>query len=107
MQFPLSRRTGLILAAVYLVVVFGLDFLSAEHGMDAASVVVSVITFPAGTLTTVVFLLLAVVFGFDGYSPGPDTYAPSVHAVAGIVEVILVWAVLRAAVRRRSRTTAP
>ncbi|MFL6001091.1 MAG: hypothetical protein ACJ736_43575 [Streptomyces sp.] len=47
-------------------------------------------------MTTVVFLLAAVVFGIDDYSPGPDTYVPSVHAIAGIVQVLLIWLVLRA-----------
>ncbi|WP_405817622.1 hypothetical protein OG241_23645 [Streptomyces sp. NBC_01390] len=102
MKFALSRRAGLLIALVYLVVVFGLDYLSVERGVDAAAVAVSVITFPSGFLTTIVFLLLAVAFGFDDYSPGPDSYAPSVYAVAGIVQVLLAWLVLRA-VRKKAR----
>ena len=90
-----SRRTAAVLALVYLAVVFGLDYLSVEHGLDAATAAVTVLTFPSGVLTTVLFLLGAVTLGLDDQSPGPDTYAPSVHAVAGIVQVALVWLVLR------------
>ncbi|MFJ2115002.1 MULTISPECIES: hypothetical protein [unclassified Streptomyces] len=103
MKIPrLSRRAGLLIALAYLVVVFGLDYLSVERGVDAAAVAVSVITFPSGFLTTIVFLLLAVAFGFDEYSPGADSYAPSVHAVAGIVQVLLAWLVLRI-LKKRTR----
>ncbi|MFJ6392529.1 hypothetical protein ACIQJT_33580 [Streptomyces sp. NPDC091972] len=88
------------LALAYLAVVFGLDWLSVEQGRDAAAIVLSVITFPSGVVTTVVFLLAAVVFGFDDHSPGPDTYAPSVHAIAGVVQVLLIWLVLRSLGKR-------
>ncbi|MCX4586361.1 hypothetical protein [Streptomyces sp. NBC_01481] len=104
MKLLLSRRTGLILAVVYLMVVFGLDYLSVERGVDGATVAVTVITFPAGTLTTIVFLLLAVVFGFDDYSPGPDSYAPSVYAISGIVQLVLVWCLLKTIRRHREKT---
>ncbi|MER7181791.1 hypothetical protein ABT404_20295 [Streptomyces hyaluromycini] len=90
-----SRRTGVLLALAYLAAVFGLDYLSVERGLDAATVAVTVVTFPSGIVTTILFLLGAVVFGYDDYSPGPDTYAPSVHAVAGIGQVVLFWLVLR------------
>ncbi|MEU0941189.1 hypothetical protein ABZ379_00080 [Streptomyces canus] len=93
----------MLLALAYLMVVFGLDCLSVEQGRDAAALVLSVITFPSGFVTTIVFLLAAVVFGFDDYSPGPDTYVPSVHAMAGIVQVVLIWLVLRALKGRRAR----
>ncbi|MGW0418911.1 hypothetical protein [Streptomyces sp. NPDC003015] len=83
---------------------FGLDYLSVEQGKDAAAVVLSVITFPSGVVTTVVFLFAAVVFGFDDYSPGQDTYAPSVQAIAGIVQVLLIWLVLRVLRKRRAST---
>ncbi|MDT9699627.1 hypothetical protein [Streptomyces sp. P17] len=92
------------LALAYLVVVFGLDYLSVEQGMDAAAVVLSVITFPSGVVTTVLFLFAAVVFGFDDYSPGADGYAPSVQAIAGIVQVVLIWLVLRVLRKRRENT---
>ncbi|MFJ9704077.1 hypothetical protein [Streptomyces sp. NPDC101234] len=103
-----SRKTGAILALAYLVVVFALDYLSVEHGLDAATAAVTVITFPSGTVTTVLLLLGAVVLGHDDYSPGPDTYAPSVHVVAGIVQIVLVRLVLaavsgRAALSRGTR----
>ncbi|MEU6222511.1 hypothetical protein [Streptomyces sp. NPDC047042] len=97
-----SNRTGLLIALAYLVVVFGLDYLSVDRGVDAAAVAVSVITFPSGFLTTIAFLLIGVAFGFDDYSPGPDSYAPSVYAIAGIVQVLLAWLVLRA-LRNRAR----
>ncbi|MFD4598898.1 hypothetical protein ACFWPQ_12785 [Streptomyces sp. NPDC058464] len=100
-----SRRTGALLALAYLVTVFGLDYLSVEHGLDAAAAAVTVITFPSGVVTTVLFLLGAVVFGYDDHSPGPDTYAPSVHAVAGIVQVVLFWLVLRQ-LRKRQENNA-
>lgn len=101
---PVSRRSGVLLALAYLAVVFGLDYLSVEHGQDAASVALSVLTFPSGTVTTVVFLLAAADFGLADDTPGPDTYAPSVHAIAGIVQVGLIWLVLRMLRRRRERT---
>ncbi|NKQ28557.1 hypothetical protein [Streptomyces galbus] len=96
-----SRRTGLLLALAYLLVVSGLDYLGAERGTDAAAVAVSVLTFPAGFLTTLAVLFLAVAVGDD--SPGPDTYAPSVHAVGAVAQVLLVWLVLRASRTYRSR----
>ncbi|MFC9843930.1 hypothetical protein ACFWFF_32875 [Streptomyces sp. NPDC060223] len=103
MNLP-SRRAGVMLALAYLVVVFGLDYLSVEQGVDAASVVLSVITFPSGVVTTVLFLFAAVIFGFDDYSPGADGYAPSVQAIAGIVQVALIWLVLRVLRKRRENT---
>ncbi|MEV5845097.1 hypothetical protein AB0M32_24325 [Streptomyces sp. NPDC051985] len=90
-----SRRTAAVLALAYLAVVFGLDYLSTEHGLDAATAAVTVLTFPSAVVTTVAFLLGAVTLGLDDQTPGPDTYAPSVHAVAGIVQVALVWLALR------------
>jgi multisubunit Na+/H+ antiporter MnhB subunit len=84
-------------------VVFGLDYLSVERGMDTATVAVAVLTFPAGFLTTLAFLLLAVALGHDEYSPGPDTYAPSVYAVGGVVQVVLIWLVLRAFQKYREK----
>ncbi|MFE4416211.1 hypothetical protein [Streptomyces sp. NPDC056821] len=107
MKFPTSRRTGVLIALAYLLVVFGLDYLSVERGIDAASVAVTVITFPAGILTTVAFLFLAAVFGYDDATSGPDTYTPSVHAIAGIVQVLLAWALLRALKGRWKKTAHP
>ncbi|WP_105972255.1 hypothetical protein [Streptomyces geranii] len=91
MRFPPPSKTGPLIALVYLVVVFGLDYLGVDRGSDTAAVALYVITFPSGFLTTIAFLLLGGAVGFDEYSPGPDSYAPSVYAVAGIVQVLLVW----------------
>ncbi|MEU9447790.1 hypothetical protein [Streptomyces sp. NPDC048277] len=106
MKLP-SRTRGVILALAYLAVVFGLDYLGVERGLDAATVVLTVITFPSGVLTTVLFLFGAVSFGYDDFSSGPDTYAPSVHAVAGIVQVALFGAALRALRRCRNEDAGP
>ncbi|MFL6001090.1 MAG: hypothetical protein ACJ736_43570 [Streptomyces sp.] len=43
---PSVPQSGALLALVYLVAVFALDYLSVEQGKDAAAVVLSVITFP-------------------------------------------------------------
>jgi len=94
LEFP-SRGAGVLLALAYLAVVFGLDYLGVEQG------VLSVITFPSGSVTTVLFLFAAVIFGFDDYSPGADGYAPSVQAIAGIVQVVLIWLVLGVLRKRR------
>lgn len=93
----------MILALVYLAVVFGLDYLSTGQGVDAAAVALSVITFPSGLVTTIVFLLLAVDFGSDDYTAATGGYEPSGHVIAGVVQVVLVWAVLRAVKKRRER----
>ncbi|MEV8452639.1 hypothetical protein AB0467_09375 [Streptomyces sp. NPDC052095] len=101
MRIP-SWRTGVPLALAYLVAVFGLDYLSGERGSDLAGLVELVITFPSGIVTLILLLLLAAVFGFDDGSTGPDTYAPSVYAVSGIVQVLLVWLVLWVVKKQRA-----
>ncbi|MFE9248349.1 hypothetical protein [Streptomyces sp. NPDC007088] len=102
MNLP-SSRALLTLALVYLAIVFGLDYLSVEQGMDFATVVLSVLTFPSNIVTTVLFLLAAVVVGYDDYDPGPDVYTPSVQAIGGIVQVVVFWLVIRALRKRREK----
>ena len=57
-------------------------------------------------LAVVVFLLAAVLLGFADHASGPDAYAPSVQAIAGILQVGLIWLVLRMLGRRRRTPSA-
>ncbi|KUM75742.1 hypothetical protein AQI84_18560 [Streptomyces griseorubiginosus] len=57
-------------------------------------------------LAVVVFLLAAVLPGLADHASGPDAYAPSVQAIAGILQGGLIWLVLRMLGRRRRTPSA-
>ncbi|MFF7759477.1 hypothetical protein [Streptomyces griseorubiginosus] len=57
-------------------------------------------------VVVVVFLLAAVLLGRADHASCPDAYAPSVLAIAGILQGGLIWLVLRMLGRRRRTASA-
>ncbi|WP_411103912.1 hypothetical protein [Streptomyces sp. cmx-4-9] len=86
-------------AGAYLAVITALDVLWWVRDAAWAEAALTVLTFPSHVLVTVLLLLLAALTGWEETAPG-EGYAPSVYAVAGLVQAVLALGVLWLARRR-------